>query len=73
MRELRQLRSRAAPSAARRSDVPFAVGSRVAHDDWGEGVVQRYDDDAVVVLFDDVGYKTLALDVVVERALLRAA
>ena len=27
----------------------------------------------VVVLFDDVGYKTLALAVVVERALLRAA
>jgi ATP-dependent DNA helicase RecQ len=40
---------------------------------WGEGVVQRYDDDAVVVLFDDVGYKTLAIDVVVERQLLRAA
>jgi ATP-dependent DNA helicase RecQ len=54
-------------------DVPFAVGSRVAHREWGEGVVQRYDDEAVVVLFDDVGYKTLALDVVLERALLRAA
>ena len=53
--------------------MPFAVGARVAHGDWGEGVVQRYDDDAVVVLFDDVGYKTLALAVVVERALLRAA
>jgi len=26
-----------------------------------------------VVLFDDVGYKTLALAVVLERALLRAA
>jgi ATP-dependent DNA helicase RecQ len=55
------------------ADVPFEVGSRVAHGDWGEGVVQRYDDAAVVVLFDAVGYKTLALDVVVERALLRAA
>ena len=52
---------------------PFAIGSRVAHDGWGEGVVQRYDDAAVVVLFDDVGYKTLALDVVLERSLLRAA
>jgi ATP-dependent DNA helicase RecQ len=42
--------------------------------EWGEGVVQRYDGDrAVVVLFDDVGYKTLALDVVIERELLRAA
>ncbi len=54
-------------------DVPFAVGSRVAHAEWGAGVVQRYDDAAVVVLFDDVGYKTLALDVVLERSLLRAA
>ena len=51
-------------------DVPFAVGARVAHEQWGEGVVQRYDDDAVVVLFDDVGYKTLALGV---RARARAA
>jgi ATP-dependent DNA helicase RecQ len=52
---------------------PFAVGSRVAHDEWGEGVVQRYDDDAIVVLFDEAGYRTLALPVVLERALLRAA
>jgi ATP-dependent DNA helicase RecQ len=55
------------------SDVPFAVGARVAHGQWGEGVVQRYDDDAVAVLFDDVGYKTLALSVVRERGVLRAA
>ena len=54
-------------------DVPFAVGSRVAHGQWGEGVVQRYDDAAVVVLFDDVGYKTLALDVLLERGLLEPA
>ena len=44
------------------SDVPFAVGARVAHGQWGEGVVQRYDDDSMVVLFDEAGYKTLALD-----------
>jgi ATP-dependent DNA helicase RecQ len=55
------------------ADVPFPVGARVEHGDWGEGVVQRYDDAALVVLFDDVGYKTLALAVVVERELLRAA
>ena len=52
------------------ADVPFPVGARVAHGQWGEGVVQRYDDDAMVVLFDEVGYKTLALEVVRERALL---
>jgi ATP-dependent DNA helicase RecQ len=48
-------------------DLPFAVGSRVAHAQWGDGVVQRYDDDAVVVLFDEAGYKTLALEVIRER------
>jgi ATP-dependent DNA helicase RecQ len=53
------------------SDVPFPVGARVAHRQWGDGVVQRYDDDSVVVLFDEAGYKTLALDVVVERGLLQ--
>ena len=52
---------------------PFAVGSRVAHEQWGEGVVQRYDDDTVVVLFDEVGYKTLALDVLRARGLLEQA
>src|SRR5689334_10156861 len=56
------------------SDDPFALGTRVAHPEWGEGVVQRYEEDrAVVVLFDDVGYKTLALGVVLERNLLEPA
>ncbi len=62
-----------ADAAAPPAELPFAVGARVAHGDWGEGVVQRYDDEALVVLFDDVGYKTLALAVVIERALLTAA
>jgi ATP-dependent DNA helicase RecQ len=53
---------------------PFALGVRVAHPEWGEGVVQRYEHDrAVVVLFDEVGYKTLALEVVRERDLLEPA
>ena len=55
------------------ADEPFAPGTRVAHPEWGEGEVQRYEHDrAVVVLFDEVGYKTLALDVVLERGLLAA-
>jgi ATP-dependent DNA helicase RecQ len=54
-------------------EVPFEIGSRVAHGQWGEGVVHRYDDDAIVVLFDEVGYKTLALEVVQERGLLDPA
>jgi ATP-dependent DNA helicase RecQ len=52
------------------ADVPFAVGARVVHGQWGSGVVQRYDDDSMVVLFDEAGYKTLALAVVRERAIL---
>jgi ATP-dependent DNA helicase RecQ len=54
-------------------DVPFPVGTRVMHGSWGTGVIQRYDDDAIVVLFDEVGYKTLALAVVRERGLLEPA
>jgi len=54
-------------------EVPFDVGARVAHGRWGEGVVQRYDEEAMVVLFDEVGYKTLALEVVAARGLLRSA
>jgi ATP-dependent DNA helicase RecQ len=49
---------------------PFPDGSRVAHAEWGEGVVQRYESGAVVVLFDSVGYKKLGLDMVKERGLL---
>ena len=59
--------------AAADGDRPFAVGARVVHGHWGEGVVQRYDDAAVVVLFDEVGYKALALDVLLERGLLDLA
>ena len=62
-----------AAEAAPPDDVPFPVGARVAHGEWGEGVVQRYDDDALVVLFDDVGYKTLALAWWSSATLLRAA
>jgi ATP-dependent DNA helicase RecQ len=49
---------------------PFPEGSRVRHPSWGEGLVQRYEDAALVVLFDSVGYKKLGLDMVLERRLL---
>jgi ATP-dependent DNA helicase RecQ len=58
-------------SAAPPDDVPFPVGTRVEHATWGTGVIQRYDEEAVVVLFDEAGYKTLALALVVERGLLQ--
>ena len=54
-------------------DVPFAVGARVEHPKWGTATVQRYEEDKVVVLFDTVGYKALALDAVIENALLTPA
>ena len=57
-------------AAAEGEQRPFPVGGRVAHREWGPGSVQRYDDDRVVVLFDSVGYKTLALALVAERGLL---
>jgi ATP-dependent DNA helicase RecQ len=54
-------------------DVPFGVHTRVRHGEWGEGVVLRYEDDRMTVLFDDVGYKTLAVPVVVDQGLLAPA
>ncbi|MHB1134810.1 MAG: RecQ family ATP-dependent DNA helicase [Chloroflexota bacterium] len=44
--------------------VPLGVGDRVAHEEWGEGLVQRLAGDTVTVLFGSVGYKTLALAIV---------
>jgi ATP-dependent DNA helicase RecQ len=52
---------------------PFPLNSRVRHRDWGEGLVMRYEGEKIVVLFDSVGYKTLALDLVVENNLLEGA
>jgi ATP-dependent DNA helicase RecQ len=49
---------------------PFDVGAGVTHGEWGEGVVQRYDGDQVVVLFESVGYKTLSVGLVTEGDLL---
>jgi ATP-dependent DNA helicase RecQ len=49
---------------------PFAEGTRVSHERWGEGTVQRYEEGAVVVLFESVGYKKLDVHIVLERGLL---
>ena len=55
------------------ADSPFASGEHVLHDKWGAGVVQRIEEGRIVVLFDSVGYKHLAVDLVRERGLLVAA
>ena len=51
-------------------DGPFAVGQRVEHDEWGPGTVGQIEGGQLTVVFDAVGYKTLGLDLVVERGLL---
>jgi ATP-dependent DNA helicase RecQ len=48
----------------------FAMDDEVRHARWGAGRVVRVEPDRVVVLFDDVGYKTLATPAVVAGGLL---
>lgn len=52
------------------TEQPFPLNSKVVHTTWGEGLVMRYEADKIVVLFDKVGYKTLALEIVKEKGLL---
>jgi ATP-dependent DNA helicase RecQ len=52
---------------------PFPLTSLVHHAAWGEGQVIRYEEDKIVVLFETAGYKTLAVDLVIEQGLLRPA
>jgi ATP-dependent DNA helicase RecQ len=49
----------------------FRLGDAVRHREWGHGVVQRVDDDAVVVLFEAAGYRTLDPELVLARRLLQ--
>jgi ATP-dependent DNA helicase RecQ len=51
----------------------FPVKSRVEHKVWGSGMVMRYAGDTMVVLFDSVGYRTLAIDLIMEKELLTQA
>jgi ATP-dependent DNA helicase RecQ len=53
-------------------DTPFPAETAVEHAEWGPGIVMRVEDDRIVVLFEEVGYKTLALAAVLEHDLLRA-
>lgn len=50
---------------------PFALNSRVRHGVWGAGLVQRYEGDTMIVLFDEVGYKTLDVGFVTETGALQ--
>jgi ATP-dependent DNA helicase RecQ len=48
------------------TDRPFEIGAPVTHSEWGQGEVQRYGANRVVVLFESVGYRTLDLERVEE-------
>jgi ATP-dependent DNA helicase RecQ len=51
-------------------ETPFPTQTPVRHTEWGPGVVMRVEDDRLVVLFEEVGYKTLALAAVLAHDLL---
>jgi len=53
--------------------VPFAADTRVVHRSWGPGLLVRADGDTITVLFDEVGYKTLSLRLLLDENLLEAA
>jgi ATP-dependent DNA helicase RecQ len=52
---------------------PFAIDDRVVHPSLGPGTVQRVTPDALTVLFDTAGYKTLDVAIVQEQQLLTLA
>ena len=51
---------------------PFPLQSLVNHPEWGAGTVMSYEDETVTVLFESAGYKTLSVELVVEKGLLEA-
>ncbi|GAA1765654.1 RecQ family ATP-dependent DNA helicase [Pseudarthrobacter sulfonivorans] len=55
------------------ADLPFPVQSSVTHKKWGAGLVMRYEDDVITVLFEREGYKTLSREAVTKRKLLKPA
>jgi ATP-dependent DNA helicase RecQ len=59
----------ASPAASEAS--PYGPNDRVRHVDWGPGTVMNIERDRLVVLFEEVGYKTLSVQAVEEHGLLR--
>lgn len=50
---------------------PFPLQSEVIHSGWGLGTVMSYEDETVTVLFESEGYKTLSVELVLEKGLLQ--
>ena len=63
---------RGAEVAREKDEAPFVAGDRVEHAEWGTGTVGQVEDGQVTVVFDTVGYKTLGLELVLERGLLKS-
>lgn len=59
--------------AGQEQAVPFPLQSTVTHKSWGPGLVMRYEDDVITVLFEREGYKTLSRKAVMKRKLLKPA
>ncbi|GGU15982.1 RecQ family ATP-dependent DNA helicase [Lentzea flava] len=49
----------------------FPLNSVVRHEQWGRGTVVHHEADRLMVLFDDLGYKTLSLAAVRDTGVLR--
>lgn len=58
-------------AAARGEPGGLPPGSRVEHAEWGAGLLMSYEEDVMTILFDEAGYKTLQVQLVEERDLLR--
>jgi ATP-dependent DNA helicase RecQ len=50
---------------------PFWLTSWVRHPEWGRGLVTRAEGDTIIVLFEAVGEKRLAVEFVVTHRLLK--
>jgi ATP-dependent DNA helicase RecQ len=55
---------------AKQESLPFPLKSRVMHSKWGEGTVLHYEEDKVVVLFEEEGVKSIVTQFVLDNGLL---
>ncbi|GAA5123097.1 RecQ family ATP-dependent DNA helicase [Alloalcanivorax gelatiniphagus] len=62
-----------APDEAEDTDLAYGVQKAVRHPEFGLGTVTDVEDDRVTVLFEEVGYRTLARQVVDDADLLQPA
>jgi ATP-dependent DNA helicase RecQ len=62
--------AQAAFDTARREVTPYDVGAEVVHRTFGPGSVVDVEGDTMTVLFEEVGYRTLDVEVVESKGLL---